>query len=173
MNKSRKAIVNKYPKVIVTDVDGCLTDDCFYYLENGDTAMKFNVKDGYGVKLLNHIGIEIWALSGEKSEAVFRRLRKLGFNEIFLGIDFKLKFLEKVLETKNLEWDDIYYLGNDLNDMLVGLKCGKFWCPNDAHELIKSNAIVLSKKGGEGVLREMVEFVLGEEVESIYRALYG
>jgi YrbI family 3-deoxy-D-manno-octulosonate 8-phosphate phosphatase len=169
-----KAIVNRYPKVIVTDVDGCLTDDCFYYLENGDTARKFNVKDGYGVKLLGHIGIEIWALSGEASEAVIRRLRKLGFDEIFLGIDVKLIFLEKVLEKRKLEWNDIYYLGNDFNDIAVGLKCGGFWCPNDAHEIIKTSATVLSKNGGEGVLREMVESILGEEeVESMYRELYG
>lgn len=149
-------------KLLITDVDGVLTDGGIYTNEDGVYMKKFNVKDGTAVKILKDINIKTMILSSEadptNSKILQRRAKKIGVKLCHYAIDDKLDFLKKLLPSLNLQSENIAYIGDDINDLeamsIAGLKA----CPNDAVDEIKDIVdIVLNKKGGDGCFRELVD----------------
>lgn len=149
---------------IVFDVDGVLTNDKYLYTDESGSGRIFSVKDGYGVKLFKYFGIKIVALSGEESKTTLSRLKKIKFDHIFLGIQNKLEFLTGFLKENKTTTSDIIYVGNDLNDINIGIKALEFYCPEDSHFLVKKYAKVLNIKGGEGVIRFLAEKKIKENL---------
>jgi len=148
-------------KCVLTDSDGVLTDGGMYYSENGDELKKFNTKDGMGFKLLREAGIITGIITGENIELVRRRAEKMKVDEVYLGIQDKIKILNEVCAKHNLDYEEVAYIGDDINDLevikVVGLGC----TVNDGMECVKEVAKVITKaKGGEGAVREVVEIIL-------------
>lgn len=150
-------------KLIVSDIDGVWTDGSFYYSEKGDSFRKFSTKDSYGVALAKIAEIPVLILSGEKNKMVQARMDKLKVTEVALGITNKVEFLNSYVDKNRIQFSEVAFLGDDMNDFGLAEKVGFFACPNDAYYLLKQKADkVLNSNGGSGVFREFVEYILQE-----------
>jgi 3-deoxy-D-manno-octulosonate 8-phosphate phosphatase (KDO 8-P phosphatase) len=151
-------------KMFVMDVDGTLTDGCTYYSEGGEELKRFNVKDGFGIGLLQRNDIIPVILTGEKSKIVLSRAKKLNVKEVHVNVKDKLK---KVSDYK--VWLDlnVAYVGDDLSDMGVMKKVALSFAPADAVEEVKKVAkVVTTRRGGEGAVREAIDYVLKRGVNT-------
>jgi len=148
-------------KAIVLDVDGVLTNGVVQVNEQGHQLRSFHVKDGYAVQLAVKSGLPIFVISGAKSEGVRMRMESLGVREIHLGISDKLSILNKILESHQLAFESILFIGDDIPDYQAMKVVGIAACPSDAVEEIKNIAHYISPKaGGNGAVRDIIEKVL-------------
>lgn len=163
-------MINREIKYFFTDVDGTLTDGSTYYSKEGEELKKFSHIDGTGFYLLNQVGIIPGIITGENSEIVLRRAEKLGIQYCFLGINNKVEYLEKFLNSKGLTFNNLAYIGDDLNDLDLLCKVKFSFAPNDAREIIKKNvSYVCESIGGQGAFRESVERLFKEFKIDIYQ----
>jgi N-acylneuraminate cytidylyltransferase len=145
----------KLPKIIFTDFDGCLTDDKVKVNIFGKESVKANRKDGLAVKRLEKLGIKVVITTSETNEVVATRAKKMKV-EALRGLLNKQDSISTYLEKVSLSWDDAWYLGNDVNDLESMEKVALSFCPLDASvEVFKIADVVLSRRGGEGVLAEI------------------
>ncbi|HAJ34024.1 MAG TPA: acylneuraminate cytidylyltransferase [Candidatus Atribacteria bacterium] len=153
--------IKRKTKLFAIDVDGVLTDGGMFYSKEGEVLKKFNTRDGMGIELLRKNNIIPVIITKEDSEIVLRRAEKLKIKEVYIGIKDKLNIIEKLKEKYNLEYENIAYIGDDVNDLPVLKKVGLSFAPNDAISEIKQivNHVTL-KKGGEGALREAIDCIL-------------
>ena len=149
-------------KLLLTDVDGVLTDTGVYYSVSGEELKRFSLRDGMGVERLRKLAkIDTGIISGEKSLLVRKRADKLDIDELHLGIKNKLSVLNKICKSKGLSEDEIAYVGDDVNDLEVIQAVGVSACPSDAMKEITSKVdIVLENKGGHGAFREFAEILI-------------
>ncbi len=143
------------PKILFTDFDGCLTDDRVWLNQDGEEFVAANRKDGLAVKRLKNLGIEIVITSTETNKVVLARGNKMGV-EVLQGLADKAESIDQFLKQKNLTWNDVWYIGNDVNDLGAITKAKLSICPADAVEkVIKTVDIVLKTNGGRGILSEI------------------
>lgn len=149
-------------RLFLSDVDGVLTDAGMYYTEHGDELKKFNTYDGMGFKLLQQKGVKVGILTKEDRELNRRRARKLGLDFDFHGVDHKLDLVQKLCTELEITLDQVAYVGDDINDKALLNAVGLAACPSNAHKSIKSisGIIQLSRAGGTGAIRELVETYL-------------
>ena len=149
-------------KVILTDVDGVLTDTGIYYGQDGEVLKRFSIRDGMGVeRLRKYAGIETIIITGENSEAVKSRAVKLKITEFYLGVKKKEELLEIILEKNGFEKENIAYIGDDSNDYEIMKLVGFTATPNDGMSFIKDIAdYVCETKAGYGAFREFAELIL-------------
>jgi 3-deoxy-D-manno-octulosonate 8-phosphate phosphatase (KDO 8-P phosphatase) len=149
-------------KLLLTDCDGVLTDCGVYYGENGEVLKKFNIRDGMGVERLRKlVNVETGIITGELSPSVKMRAEKLKITELYLGIKDKPAVLKEILQRKNLQADDIAYIGDDTNDVEIMKLVGLAACPADAMIFAKNQAhYICENKGGEGAFREFAELII-------------
>jgi N-acylneuraminate cytidylyltransferase len=161
-----KTNANRFKKIklVVTDVDGVLTDAGMYYSENGDELKKFNTHDGMAFKLLREKGIKTGIVTSENTNIVSNRAKKLKVDYLFQGKIHggKLESVLKMCKEENIELEEVAYIGDDINCFELLQAVGLAACPSNALPKIIniSNIIRLEKKGGEGVFREFVEKIL-------------
>ncbi|URZ00940.1 N-acylneuraminate cytidylyltransferase [Clostridium felsineum] len=159
--KVRKAKKIGKIKALFMDCDGVLTDGGMYYSENGDELKKFNTKDGMGIELLKNKGIITGIITGEKREIVRKRCEKLKINELHMGIKNKLSVIDSLIEKYELTYEEIAYIGDDINDLEVIKKVGFGCAVRDSMEIIKNEADYITKlDGGKGAVREVAEVIL-------------
>ena len=152
-NKIRK---QKKPKVIFTDFDGCLTDDRVWLNQEGEEFVAANRKDGLAVQRLKKFDIQIVITSTETNKVVLARGNKIGV-EVLQGLADKAEAIDKYLKQKNLKWDDVWYIGNDVNDLGAIARAHFSLCPIDSVKKVKKSVNqVLKTKGGYGILEEIV-----------------
>lgn len=149
-------------KLLLTDVDGVLTDNGVYYSEAGEMLKRFSIRDGMGVERLRKIcGIETGIITGELSPSVAKRAEKLKISELHLGIKDKAGLLDEITARRKIDLSQIAYIGDDVNDLEVMQKVGVNACPSDAMVQIKRIAHYLCEnKGGFGAFREFAEFLI-------------
>ena len=150
----------KHVKLVVTDVDGVLTDGSLYYGPDGECLKRFNARDGLGVRLLQQAGVQVAILSGRDCPALRKRIKDLGIREAVLGQLDKCAALAGIMERCGVVAEEIAFLGDDIPDMDVFEQCGVSVTVADAPEYVKSKAdIVLNSFGGHGAFREMSDFI--------------
>ena len=143
-------------KVFVIDIDGTLTDGGMYYDKNGEAFKKFNTRDGAVIAFLREKGYEVVICTGEDSPAVKQRMDKLGVKHYLPGIRNKFKELSRWLDVHQYKWNEVFFVGDELNDKESILAAGFSLCPADAHPGILGIVTYTSKvRGGEGVLRDI------------------
>jgi YrbI family 3-deoxy-D-manno-octulosonate 8-phosphate phosphatase len=146
---------SKVPKILFTDFDGCLTDDRVWLNQEGEEFVAANRKDGLAVKRLKNLGIQVVIASTETNQVVLARGNKMGV-EVLQGLADKAESIEKYLNQNNSSWEDVWYLGNDVNDLGAIRKAKFSICPNDAVKAVKKEVdLKLKTKGGYGVLSEL------------------
>jgi len=150
--------------LFLTDVDGVLTDAGMYYTEKGDELKKFCTYDGMGFKLLKDKGVKTGIITSENRELNKRRAEKLNLDFVFQGVPDKLKKVVELCEKNEITLKQVAYIGDDINDFELLNAVGLAACPKNAHEKIKDipRIIQLSKKGGEGAVREYIELILNK-----------
>ena len=148
-------------KLIITDVDGVLTDGGMYYSKNGEILKKFNTRDGMGVELLRNNKIPVIIITREKSKIVLSRAKKLLINDVFIGIKKKELLLPKICKKYKIKETNIAYIGDDVNDLHIMQQVGLSISPKDGVTIIKKKSNYVCKaKGGEGVLREVSDMII-------------
>jgi 3-deoxy-D-manno-octulosonate 8-phosphate phosphatase (KDO 8-P phosphatase) len=149
-------------KLLLTDVDGVLTDNGVYYSEVGEVMKRFSIRDGMGVERLRKLcGIETGIVTGERSPAVAKRAEKLQISSLHLGIKDKEALLESILAEKNLKAEEVAFIGDDVNDLGIMGKVGLTACPSNA--MFQVVAVVdyhCREKGGDGAFREFAEWLI-------------
>ncbi|MCR5591169.1 MAG: N-acylneuraminate cytidylyltransferase [Lachnospiraceae bacterium] len=158
--KNEKKPGCKY-KMLLTDCDGCMTDAGMYYSEKGDELKKFNTKDGVGFRLCRENGIITGVITGEDVALNKRRCEKLKIDVLAPGCTDKAACINRLCATYKIKPEEVVYIGDDLADIeaikLAGLGC----CPADAAPSVKAAAeYITAAKGGEGVIREVVDKIL-------------
>lgn len=155
----REEIRNRNIKMLVMDCDGVLTDGAMIFSKNGDEIKRFNAKDGQGIKQCHKHGIAAGIISaGISTGLVEKRAEMLGVQHVYVGKQPKLEILEGWLKELSLAFENIAYIGDDITDVPILEKCGASFCPADAVSAVKKvSEVVLSLKGGEGCVRELIE----------------
>lgn len=154
--------------MLVMDVDGTLTDGKIYMSANGELMKAFNIKDGYAIAHLKKYGIEPVIITGRESDIVKQRCKELGITELHQGVGNKLFCLRSICENKGVTLANVAYMGDDVNDLPCIQNCGHSSCPLDAVKSVREKVdYVCETKGGEGAVREYVEFLLKEQGTSL------
>ena len=148
-------------KLFLCDVDGVLTDAGMYYTEKGDEIKKFNTYDGIALNLMQKSGIKVGILTAENRDLNRNRAKKLKLDFDFHGVQNKLAQLSTLLKELKIDFKDVAYVGDDINDIEVLKKVGFAFCPSTAQpEVLEiSNVKVLNTAGGKGVIREIYNLI--------------
>jgi len=150
-------------KLIILDVDGCLSDGKLIYSSDGCESKSFNVKDGLAISSWIKMGNHVAIITGRKSSIVNRRAKELGIKHLYQGVEDKQRVLKELVESLGLYFCEVAAIGDDLNDYHMLKLVGKSFAPNDGVKEIKEIVkIVLKKKGGNGVVREMIDILVDE-----------
>lgn len=151
----------KNVKCVVLDVDGVLTNGDILVMEDGSQLRTFNVKDGYAIQYAIKQGVDIFVITGAKSQGVKMRFEGLGVKETFIGISDKWTLLAELLDKYGYSAEDVLFVGDDMPDYLCMQRAGVAVAPADAVEDIKRVSDYVSKlKGGEGMVRDILEKML-------------
>ena len=148
-------------KLAVTDIDGVWTDSCIYYSGQGEEMKKFSVYDGMAVEILRNHNIETAIITSESSAIVSRRAEKLKIKDVVLGSKNKVNDLEEILKIKKISFNEVAYIGDDVNDISVLEKVGLAVLASNSP--IKDSLLVdyVTKRcGGQGAFREMADIIV-------------
>jgi len=147
-------------EAFVFDFDGVLTNNLVQIDENGKESVICSREDGLAFDVLKKLDKSAYILSTEKNPVVKARARKLNI-PVLQGINNKSEAILELTSSKGYNLENVFYVGNDLNDYFVMQLCGYTACPADSHPKIKSiSDITLNSTGGCGVVRELLEEVL-------------
>lgn len=143
------------------DVDGTLTDGGVYYSAEGEMLKRFSLRDGTGFFLLRKAGIKTGIVTGEDSPIVAQRAIKLQVDKYLYGSHRKVEALESFLAENELSFENIAYIGDEINDVKLLSICGLGFAVGDADLRVKKVAsIVCEHNGGYGAFREAAEKLL-------------
>jgi N-acylneuraminate cytidylyltransferase len=148
--------------LIISDFDGVITDNRVWVNEEGIEYVAAYRSDSIGVQYLRTIGMDVMILSSEINRVVEARARKMGVEVIHgIGLHDKGRVMRDVLEQKNIKAENVIYIGNDLNDLPCFEVAGWSVAVADAYPaVIRAADHVLSKTGGHGALRELIDLIL-------------
>ncbi len=148
-------------KLILSDVDGVLTDGTMYLADDGQQTMRFHLRDGFGIRMWREAGGLFGLVTGRDVEAVRRRAAQIKADFLRQGIDDKLPVVDQIADELGLARDEICYVGDDLLDLRAVRAVGLGVAVADAAEEIRQAArYVTSVRGGRAAVREVIELVL-------------
>jgi len=148
-------------KLIILDVDGCLTNGTIVYNSDGSETKVFNVKDGLGIATWIRMGHHVAIITGRESKVVKRRADELGIKLLYQGIKDKESLLKKIISEHDIAPEEIAAIGDDLNDFNMLKLAGHSYTPANGVKDIKDIVTrVLSKNGGDGAVREMIDEII-------------
>ena len=148
-------------RLVLTDVDGVLTDGTVLILPDGSEAKSFHIRDGLGMVLARRAGLKLGLLSGRSSETVTARAAELHLDVVRQGVSDKRAAFEEILREQGLRPEEVAYIGDDVNDLSVLTEVGLSGAPADAVFEVRSQAfMVMDARGGQGCLREFLEAIL-------------
>lgn len=148
-------------RCVFSDVDGVMTNGEITYGSSGEELKTFNVRDGLGVKLWMRSGHDFCIITARESDAVQRRAQELGIESVHQGRADKLLVATEILAKRNLDWENVCYIGDDLPDLPVMIRSGLAVAPADgAKEVCESADWIMKSEGGRGVVRECLERIL-------------
>jgi YrbI family 3-deoxy-D-manno-octulosonate 8-phosphate phosphatase len=148
-------------RLILSDVDGVLTDGGIVFDNQGIEAKRFHVRDGMGIRLWQKAGHRFGLITHRSSNIVKMRMAELGIEMIRQGIDDKLVAMRGILGELRLPPSQVCYIGDDLPDLPVVRSVGLGVAVADAcQELRQASHYVASLPGGCGAVREIIEMIL-------------
>ena len=148
-------------KLLVFDVDGTLTPATIAIGNDGELAKSFSVRDGLAMALAPYAGLKIALLTGRSSKITQHRGEELKVAFCRQGVQNKVAELSKIIEEEGWSWEEIGYMGDDLNDLGVLARVGFAAAPADAALEVQDCADwIAGRNGGDGAAREWIEMVL-------------
>jgi len=148
-------------KLMIFDVDGVMTDGTLYYSERGEELKAFNIQDGLGMKMLRQYGVEVALITARSSRAVELRAANLGIAHLYQGVEDKRGSYAALLAQLGLAAAQSGYMGDDLLDLPLIVRCGFAATVPAAPQALKQRAHYVTRAhGGHGAVREVCEFIL-------------
>ncbi|MXW54300.1 MAG: HAD hydrolase family protein [Gammaproteobacteria bacterium] len=148
-------------RALTIDVDGVLTDGRIIYDQDGHNYQSFDIHDGYGIKAIQRLGIEIAIISGRASQAVQRRASELGIENVYQASADKTVALNDFCTRKCLSTEQVAHIGDDVPDICLFEIVGVAVCVPNGTEIARRSAdFVTAKSGGEGAVREVCDLLL-------------
>lgn len=148
-------------RLLLLDVDGVLSDGGISYDGEGRESKRFHVRDGHGIKMMQRAGIEVGIISGRRSESVSVRAKELGISLVRQGAVDKVAVWREILTDRGISAGESAYVGDDIVDLPLLRQVGFSASVADAEEYVRSAAdYVASRPGGQGAVREIIEFIL-------------
>jgi N-acylneuraminate cytidylyltransferase len=159
-SKQNRILGNKV-KLVMSDLDGVLTDGGVYCNQNEEFLKKFNVKDGMGFQILRENNIKTGIITSETSQFSDVRANKLKVDFLLKGDSFngKLKSVKKICNDLNIDLSEVAYMGDDINCYELLREVGYKACPIDAVKKIKKidNIYISPLPGGSGCFRDFID----------------
>jgi YrbI family 3-deoxy-D-manno-octulosonate 8-phosphate phosphatase len=147
-------------RLILSDVDGVLTDGGIIFDNQGIEIKRFHVRDGMGIRLWQKGGHRFGLITHRSSNIVKMRVAELGIDIIRQGIDNKLTAMRGILAELRLSPAQVCYIGDDLPDLPVVRAAGFGVAVADAcAELRQVAHYVTTLPGGAGAVRETIELI--------------
>lgn len=149
-------------KMVITDFDGVITDNCVYISDDGILSRKINFKDIVGFYALKKNGIETGIISGEQNAAIETIAKNLEIREVYQKVREKLPILKEIIKKKNLSQEEYLYIGDDIND-LECLNYAKYriTVPNAVNQVKNvDNIQITENNGGMGAFREVADCLI-------------
>ena len=157
-----------FPDLIIYDFDGVMTDNTVLVNQNGEESVMVNRADGLAVSEIKKLGIKQIIISTEKNFVVSTRAKKLKI-ECFQNISNKENTIIELCQNLGISLKNVLFIGNDINDKTAMERVGIRMCPSDAHEQIKTiSDFVFKKKGGCGVIRELLDYLTMSNVKNTF-----
>jgi 3-deoxy-D-manno-octulosonate 8-phosphate phosphatase (KDO 8-P phosphatase) len=151
-------------KIVLTDVDGVLTDGGMYYSQVGDSMKKFHVRDGMGVNILLRNGINTIVITKERTKFVRNWAKKMNISKLYDSVTKKEEMIKVICDKFNVKPDNLAYIGDDVNDIKIMKEVGLAISPNDATLQVKEvSDYVCNLSGGQGVFREVTDLILDNQ----------
>ena len=151
----------KKVKLLITDVDGVLTDGGRYYSKEGEVLKKFHVRDGMGVNILLRNNIKTIILTKEKSMITKKWAKDMNISQVYSGFTKKELALTQICKKYKVSLKEIAFIGDDTNDIEALKKVAFSAVPNDAVVQVKKIADYICKaSGGKGCFREISDLIL-------------
>jgi YrbI family 3-deoxy-D-manno-octulosonate 8-phosphate phosphatase len=151
-------------ELVLSDVDGVLTDGGVLFDNQGIESKRFHIRDGMGINLWRRAGFEFGLVTARNSHLVKVRAAELGVELVRQGVDDKRAATEAILKERNLNWGQVCYLGDDLADLPVMRSAGLAVAVADGVEEVRHMAHWVSQQpGGHGAVRETIEMILKEK----------
>lgn len=151
-------------KLVLTDVDGVLTDGGRYFSDKGEIMKKFHVRDGMGINILLRNGIKTAIVTKENSKIVKKWAKEMNVSKTYSGIKNKEKELGKICKYYKILPSEIAFIGDDVNDIELMKKIGFSATPSDGILQVKQIVnYVCKSSGGNGALREIIDLILKEK----------
>jgi len=148
-------------RLVLSDVDGVMTDGTVLLLPGGGEAKSFHIRDGLGIVLAHRAGLRTGLISGRASLSVARRAAELKMAVVRQGVEDKRAAVLEILDEEGLKPQQLAYMGDDLGDLPVMREVGLSAAPADAPFEVRSEAfMVTDARGGHGCLRELLEAIL-------------
>lgn len=148
-------------RLVITDVDGVLTDGSLYYDASGECLKRFHVRDGLGMRLLEECGIRVAVLSGRDSAVLRRRVADLRIELAQFGVQDKAAACRALMAQAGAHASQTACIGDDSIDLPAFSACGLSFAVADAPSYVKARASgVLTLPGGHGAFRELADRIL-------------
>ena len=150
--------------MVLSDVDGVLTDGGMYYTDKGDIMKKFHVRDGMGVTLLRKKQIQTILITKEKTKIVKEWAKRMKIEKLYDGVLDKKKISALICKKYQLSLNEIAYIGDDVNDIELLKIVGLSAVPNDA--IMKAKKVshyVCKSSGGKAAFREFADLILSQK----------
>jgi len=149
-------------KLFVCDIDGTLTDGSVYYSKDGLELMKFSVIDGKGFELLRNKGIKILWITSSNNEIILKRAKDLKIDYLSMGNKNKLNTLKELKDLHDLKWNEISYIGDDINDIECLERVGIKACPKWSQDNVKQIKGIITLNSNNPI-REFMNLILKEK----------
>ncbi|ASK27467.1 KdsC family phosphatase [Neisseria chenwenguii] len=148
-------------KLLVLDVDGVLTDGRIYIRDTGEEIKAFHTLDGHGLKMLQASGVQTAIITGRDAPSVGLRVKQLGINHYFKGIHDKRAAYAELRAAAGVEEDECAFVGDDVVDLPVMVRCGLPVAVPQAHWFARQHAVyVTSRDAGKGAVREVCDLIM-------------
>ena len=149
-------------KMVITDFDGVVTDNCVYINEDFSMSRKLNFKDVMAFSILKKNGFDISIISGEKNSAIEILAQKFRIKEIHQGIRIKIDVLKSIIERYNLSQEDYVYIGDDVNDLeCLNFAKYKITVPHAVNKIKAVEGIQITQnEAGNGAFREVADCLI-------------
>lgn len=162
-------------KLVITDVDGVLTDGGIYYDESGECLKRFHVRDGLGIRMLEENGIRVAVVSGRDSATLRKRVTDLGVSNFSFGVKDKAAACRALMEVCGVTANETACIGDDTIDLPAFDVCGLSYAVADAPRYVKQRATsALTAPGGSGAFRELADAILlAQGKEEVFSSAKG
>ncbi len=148
-------------KLLLMDCDGVLTDGKLYFTENGEEMKVFHVRDGQGLVMWHEAGFRSGIISGRNSKIVKKRATELGVHFVKQGSKDKVICFEKILAEAKVSMEEIAFIGDDVQDIVIFEKVGLPIAVADAMQEVFPYIIYKTNlAGGFGAVREVIGLLL-------------